>query len=89
MNYLIICTKKKAIDILDLTRYKIFNKETIDRGNELEKHLWIVAPVIVKSNQERISLYYIQALIFAKETNKFLVRYLANTLKWEGKPNNN
>ena len=33
---------------------------------------------------------YIQALIFAKETNTFLVlRWLANTSKWEEKPNDN
>ena len=32
---------------------------------------------------------YIWALIFAKETNTFLIRWLADTSKWEGKPNNN
>ena len=47
------------------------------------------APVIVKSNRERISLNYIQALIFARETNTFLVRWLADTSNWEGKPNDN
>ena len=55
----------------------------------MEKHLWMVAPFIVKSNWERISLNYIQAFIFAKETNIFLVRLIADTLKWERKPNDN
>ena len=42
--------KGNPINIRDLTRYLIFNKETIDRDNELEKFLWMIAPVIVKSN---------------------------------------
>ena len=81
--------KGNPINIKDLIRYLIFNKETIDRDNELEKFLWMIDPVIVKSNQERISLNYIWALIFARETNTFLVRWLADTSKWEGKPNDN
>ena len=49
--------------------------------------LWLKAPIIIKSNRERITLNYIQAQNFAKILNTFLVRQPCDTCKWERKPN--
>ena len=58
----------------------------MDRDNYAEKMLWLKAPIIVKSNRERITLNYIRAQNFAKLFNTFLVRWPSDTSKWEGKP---
>ena len=51
--------------------------------------LWVIAPIIVKTNQERITLNYICVLQFARKTNTFLVRWEADISQWEGKPTDN
>ena len=54
----------------------------MDRDNYAEKMLWLKAPIIVKSNRERITLNYIRAQNFAKLFNTFLVRWPSDTSKW-------
>ena len=84
-NFLDSLYKGYVINLRELSRYKIFNKETIDKDDYYEKILWAIAPIIVKTNRERIILNYIRAIQFARSTNTFLVRWRANITKWEGK----
>ena len=61
-NFLDSLYKGCVINLRELSRYKIFNKETIDKDDFYEKILWAIAPIIVKTNRERITLNYIRAL---------------------------
>ena len=49
-NFLDSLYKGNGINLRELSRYKIFNKETIDKDNFYETLLWEIAPIIVKTN---------------------------------------
>ena len=60
----------------------------MDRNNNDEKILQLKAPIIIKSNRERINLNYIHAKNISKILNKFLVIWPSNACKQEGNPSN-
>ena len=76
----------QAIRLEDLLQYEIFSEERLKQDDEPEQLLWLIAPVVVKNNRERITINYLRAIQFAEKTKKYLFRWSADWSNWEDKP---
>ena len=56
----------KSILLDDLKIYKLWNKETLELDTHEERKNWLEAPVIVKTNRERISVNFVRLKSFAE-----------------------
>lgn len=77
---------KQRISMDDIDQYDEYNAKTLAGDDPTEHARWIRTPVIVKTNRERITINYLRALDFAKQTNTYFIRWYAKDSHWEDKP---
>lgn len=65
----------------DLMRYKIFKAGDVQEDPE-----WLVAPLLVATNQERLSMVHTRAIAYAKAHGTCVLRWQLEFAKWKGCP---
>ena len=74
------------IELDSLHIYKQYRQETLSEDSPQERQEWLEAPVIVRTNRERLTTNYIRAIQYATETGRMLIRWPSSYSNWEGKP---
>ncbi len=74
------------IGLESLKIYLLYNTETLQKDTPQERLRWLRAPVICKTNRERVTINFIRARKFAQATGTVVIRWMAKFGNWEGQP---